>query len=149
MSKRKSCRAIIIENNSLVTMYRERENNVYYTFPGGGMEDGETFDSCIVREYREEFGIDVKPIKHVYTYENEKTIQYFYLCDWLDGELGTGVGEEFQEDRNRGIYVPTMMPITQIPNLPLMPPEIAKALVEDLKVNGVQLSNSVKEFKVE
>lgn len=148
MSKRKSCRAIIIENNSLVTMYRERENKVYYTFPGGGMEDNETFEECVIRECKEEFGIDVKPVKQVYLYENEKTIQYFYLCEWLSGELGSGEGEEFQSDRNRGIYMPVMMPIAKIPNLPLMPPEIAEALFEDLKNNSIQFSNKVKVFNV-
>lgn len=149
MSKRRSCRAIIIDNNSLVTMYREREDRVYYTFPGGGMEDNESYDSCVIRECKEEFGINVEPVKHVYTYENDKTIQYFYLCNWIDGELGSGEGEEFQADRNRGVYMPTMMPLTEMSNLPLMPPEVAKALVEDLKTYGVQLSNEVRVFNVE
>ena len=139
MDKRRSCRAIVIDNDKLVTMYRNKEGKIYYTFPGGGMEGDETKEACVVRECQEEFGINVKPIKHVYTYENDTTIQYFYTCKWLSGEFGSGAGEEFQEDRNCGDYRPTLMPIEDIPNLPLMPPEIAKLLVDDITQHGVEL----------
>jgi len=149
MSKRYSCRAIVIDENKLVTMYREKEDRVYYTFPGGGMEESETREQCVVRECFEEFGINVEPIKHVYTYENEKTVQYFYLCKWISGELGTGSGEEFQADRNRGVYMPTLMPIEKISELPLMPPEVARGLAEDLNQYGVNLSDTVRCFNVE
>ena len=149
MSKRYSCRAIVIDENKLVTMYREKEDRVYYTFPGGGMEENETKEECVKREALEEFGIIVEPVKHVYTYENEKTVQYFYLCKWVSGELGTGTGEEFEADRNRGVYMPTLMPVEKISELPLMPPEVAKALAEDLQTYGENLSDNVRTFNVE
>ena len=148
MAKRTSCRAIILEDNGLVTMYREKEDRVYYTFPGGGIDENETHEQCVIRECIEEFGITVEPIRHVYTYENEKTIQHFYLCNWVSGELGSGEGEEFAPDRNRGIYVPTMMPLKEISNLPLMPPEVAQALVEDIEKYGITLGTGVKVFNV-
>lgn len=148
MAKRTSCRAIILEDNGLVTMYREKEDRVYYTFPGGGIDENETHEQCVIRECIEEFGITVEPIRHVYTYENEKTIQHFYLCNWVSGELGSGEGEEFAPDRNRGIYVPTMMPLKEIANLPLMPPEVAQALVEDIEKYGIALGTGVKVFNV-
>ena len=148
MAKRSSCRAIIIEDNALVTMYREKEDRVYYTFPGGGINEGETQEECVIRECEEEFGIAVEPVRHVYTYENDKTIQHFFICKWESGELGSGVGEEFAPDRNRGIYVPTMMPLKEIGNLPLMPPEVAQALVEDLEKYGTALGTGVRVFNV-
>ena len=39
--KRISARAIIIHEEKLVSMYRERQGEVYYTFPGGGKEKNE------------------------------------------------------------------------------------------------------------
>ena len=42
MQKRVSCRAIIFNNERMVSMYREKSDRVYYTFPGGGMEENET-----------------------------------------------------------------------------------------------------------
>ena len=149
MSKRISCRAIVIADGGLVTMYREKEGRVYYTFPGGGRDEGETNEACVKREALEEFGITVEPLKHVYTYENEKTIQHFFVCKWVDGELGSGVGEEFQPDRNRGVYKPTLMPLEDITKLPLMPPEIVDVLSEDLKKYGEDLGDEFKEIVVE
>lgn len=149
MSKRVSCRAIVISDNKLVVMKREREGRLYYTFPGGGKEENETNDECVVRECNEEFGIVVKPQKHVYIYENSKTIQYFYVCDWVSGKLGSGEGEEFQEDRNRGTYEPMLIPLEDIEKLPLMPPEVASALVQDVKKFGIVFEDKVKTFIVE
>ncbi len=129
---RESCRAIIIHENKLIVMYREKNDRAYFTFPGGGKEENETNDECVKRECIEEFGIVVEPEKEVYIYEDEKSLQHFYFCNWVSGELGSGQGEEFSPDRNSGIYIPTMMPLENIGKLPLMPPEVAKALAEDI-----------------
>ena len=136
IQKRKSGRAIIFKNGEMVSMYREKEGRKFYTFPGGGMEAGETEQQCVKREVFEEFGLVVEPIKKVYVYESERSIEYFYVCKWLSGKIGDGAGEEFQPDRNRGVYVQTKIKVADIPNLPLMPPEVASVLVEDYKKHG-------------
>jgi ADP-ribose pyrophosphatase YjhB (NUDIX family) len=144
MEKRESCRAIIFDKNKMVAMYREKNNRVYYAFPGGGRNEGEDFLDCVKREVLEEFGIEVKPIREVYTYENDKTYQHFYLCDWVSGELGTGQGEEFQGDVSRGVYVPMLIENSKLSQISLMPPEVASALVNDLKTFGEKLDTKVK-----
>lgn len=148
MDKRISCRAIIIKDNKMVSMYREKGDRTYYTFPGGGKNNDEDLDACVVREVIEEFGMTVEPIKLVYTYEDEKSVQYFYLCKWVSGEFGSGVGEEFQPDRNKGVYIPTMIDLNNLTNLPLMPPEVKDALYEDFKVYGENLANETKKIGV-
>ena len=49
-------------------------NNNTYQFPGGHVDDGETNDECIVREIKEETGIDVEikeqPFLCIKTYDN-------------------------------------------------------------------------------
>ena len=42
MSKKERSRAIIIKDEKLVSMYREFDNRVFYTFPGGGKEGEES-----------------------------------------------------------------------------------------------------------
>lgn len=143
-TRRKSARAIVLIDNKIVSMYREKGDRIYYTFPGGGMDEGETEEACVEREVIEEFGMTVKPIKKVYIYEGKKSIEYFYVCEWISGEFGSGEGEEYQADRNRGVYKPTLIDVKDIPNLPLMPPEVAKVFVEDFKVYGDKLADEVK-----
>ena len=92
----------------------------------------------------EEFGISVVPIKQVDTYENKNNIEHFYLANWLSGEFGSGKGEEFQENRNNGIYLPKFIKISDIPNLPLMPPEVASAFYSDYMKNGKDIRKDVK-----
>ena len=50
---------------------RKRKNiSDYYTFPGGGLEDGETLEEGVIREIKEEFGITVKVVKKLYEMES-------------------------------------------------------------------------------
>ncbi len=142
--KRKRARGIVFLDGKLVSMYREFQGRVFYTIPGGGMEEGETEEECVKREVFEEFGLVVEPIKKVYVYESETSIEHFYVCEYVSGEFGSGQGEEFQPDRNRGVYIPSLLEIENIPNLPLMPPEVAKAFVEDFKLRGKDLRDDVK-----
>ena len=125
-------------------MYREKGDRVFYTFPGGGMEGNETEEECVKRELLEEFGIIVKPIKKVYTYESQNSIEHFYVAEWISGEFGSGQGEEFQENRNNGLYIPKLIKIADIPNLPLMPPEVAMAFYNDYIQNGKDIRDDVK-----
>ena len=148
MDKRKSCRAIVFIDNKLVTMKRIKDGRLYYTFAGGGLEDNESHSACVIRECEEEFGIKVEPVRHLYTYENDKTIQYYYLCKYISGEFGSGVGEEFMEDRNKGEYEPTLMSLQDVSILPLMPPEIAKSVAEDGENFYINYNENIKVFVV-
>ncbi len=58
-SKRPSVRGIIIKNNKLAMVYSTRDD--YYKFPGGGMEEGEEHHATLIREIREEVGMNVIP----------------------------------------------------------------------------------------
>ena len=51
---------IIDDNDNILLGYC---NNIYQ-FPGGHMNEGETIDECLIREVREETGIDIKDIPH-------------------------------------------------------------------------------------
>lgn len=145
LQKRIRSRAIIFKGDSIVAMYRENGGRKYYTFPGGGVEGDETLKQCVTREVFEEFGLVVEPTKKVYIYENERSVEHFYVCNWLSGNIGDGKGEEFDANRNNGLYVQTSIKIADIESLPLMPPEVAKALSKDYAKSGEFLrANPVK-----
>ena len=57
-------------------------------------------------EYKvDNIGRKVMQFNYPYDYENEISIEHFYICEWLAGEVGDGAGEEYQADRNRGACV--------------------------------------------
>lgn len=147
--KKTRVRAIIFVDDKIVSMYREREGRIFYTFPGGGLEGDESQKECVKREMMEEFGIVIEPIKKVYVYENKNGIEHFYICKWVSGDFGTGNGEEFDPTGNNGIYRPELIEIKKIPSLPLMPPEVATAFYNDYVKNGERLRDRVATFKVD
>ena len=119
----------------------------YHVFPGGGLEEGETLEEGTEREIKEEFGIEVKTTEKIYEYEftrkeNEKMgkaqKEYFFLCEYISGKLGTGDGPEFNKDpkyADRGNFIPEIIKREDIEKINLLPPEIKDKFVEDVK-NG-------------
>ena len=143
-TKRVRARAIIFDGEKLVSMYRERDGRIFYTFPGGGVEANETLTDCVKREVLEEFGLIVEPLKQAYIYDSSNSDEHFFICKWIGGEFGSGKGEEFSKTQTNGIYKPTFINIKDIPTLPLMPPEIAKQLLQDYEQNGKELCDNIK-----
>lgn len=87
---REAVRAIIVENRMLLMVYSEKNGD--YKFPGGGIEDGESHATALIREVEEEVGGQaieiIKPFGKVIEYdlsiEKEyevfKMTSYYYWC---------------------------------------------------------------------
>ena len=96
-------RAIIIKDNKILTIKRTKPNETYWCCPGGQVESGESNESALIRECKEELGLDVKVAKMYHEMESQKPAtkgqqEYFYICEILGGELGSGDGPEFQSN---------------------------------------------------
>ncbi len=121
-----------------VGVVKRTDYQEYYTFPGGGLEEGETPEEGTIREIKEEFGIQVKIVKKLYEIYSEKFQQkeIFYLCEYLEGEFGTGNGPEFSNDPNyadSGKYIPEIIKKEEVKNILLLPKNIKEKLIEDMK----------------
>lgn len=121
-----------------VGVKKSKDYQEYYTFPGGGLEEGETPEEGTIREIKEEFGISVKIVRKLdETYSkkfNRKEI--FYLCQYVDGEFGTGDGPEFSNDPNYadcGKYLPEIIKREEIASILLLPLEMKDKLIEYMK----------------
>jgi mutator protein MutT len=84
--------ALIFRNGKLLITQRHADAHLggLWEFPGGKREADETFEDCLVREIREELGIEIsagglfEEITHAYP---EKTVRLkFFICRLLDGE---------------------------------------------------------------
>ena len=134
------CRAIIIKDEKLVVMEREKNGFCYYAFPGGHVEKGESNEDCVKREVLEEFGIIVEPQKLVYVYEFNGQKQAFYLSKWVAGKIHKTDAEEYQPSQKNGYYNPTIVSFDKLGQINLMPPEITTQLISDYKAFGKNLS---------
>ncbi|MDP5277114.1 NUDIX hydrolase [Chengkuizengella axinellae] len=116
---------VLIEDNKVGLIKRVREDSVYYVFPGGGIEDGETPEEGAKREALEELGVKVNVSECISTIEFNGT-QYFFLAEIIDGDFGTGKGEEYtDENRQRGTYLPMWIEINKLSTIDVKPKEVA------------------------
>jgi 8-oxo-dGTP diphosphatase len=124
---------ILIKNNKVVLIKRNRDGQVYYVFPGGGIEEGETPELTAKREAFEELGVKVY-VKECFAKVDYNGIQYFFLADIFEGEIGTGRGEEFTDtNRNRGTYEPIWIELDQLSFIDIRPLEVAEKIQALLK----------------
>lgn len=90
--------AIIRDHHILLILHRSHaDGRSYWLLPGGGREDGESEEQCVIREMNEETGLDVKVERLLMDepalpgmYKNFKT----YLCTVLSGEPQPGYEPE-------------------------------------------------------
>jgi 8-oxo-dGTP pyrophosphatase MutT (NUDIX family) len=117
---------ILIEDNKLALIERHRGGRHYFTFPGGGVHEGETDEQAAVREMEEETGLKVRVIRKIAEIHFNKNPQPYFLVERVSGEYGTGTGDEFGEfDPVSGTYDPIWMPLAEILEKNVLPRELA------------------------
>ena len=132
---------VIIENEKSVLIQRIRDGSIYYVFPGGGIEKGETPQAGAKREALEELGVEVKVNECISKVEFNGT-QYFFLSEIISGTLGTGQGEEYtDEKRGRGTYLPMWVSIESLSSIDVRPNEVA------LKVQSLITKNTLSSMR--
>jgi 8-oxo-dGTP pyrophosphatase MutT (NUDIX family) len=119
--------ALIIQGDSIAVMERHRNGRHYFTFPGGGVDAGESSEQAVIREVLEELGLHVRVIRLVAEVWFRGNRQDHFLVEQTGGEFGTGNGVEYSEAYHpvHGTYRPTWMRIAELPANPVLPKPIA------------------------
>ena len=129
--------AIIAQGDKIILMRRERgfgkNKQIYYTIPGGGREEGEKIEETAIREIKEELGIDIKVKKLMYMLNTYMRIQYIFLGEYVSGILGTGEGEEYEEENYKkyGKYIPQVVSFEKLKKIKLVPETLKKEIIRD------------------
>ncbi len=97
---RPSVYGIVIEDGKILL---SSQHGIGYGLPGGGVDMHESFEQAVVREVKEETGIDVRPLQalgstdsfFIWKPESEierkayHSVMVYYLCQKTGGEIST------------------------------------------------------------
>jgi len=100
--------AILIENDRVAVIERHRAGAVYFIFPGGQVEEGGSPEDTLIREIKEELGLDVIVRRQIVEVKFHGEPQYYFLAEIVSGQFGTGEGEEMHNllSSESGTYTP-------------------------------------------
>lgn len=124
--------ANIVQEGKIALIKRIQEDETYYVFPGGGIEEGETPEEATKREIFEELGVHIK-VEHLIAKVEYKGTEYYFNADIVGGVFGSGKAEEF-EMKDRGIYIPLWLPIYELEKVNIKPYEVVESILEHYKI---------------
>ena len=78
-------------------MVRHQNNGrIYWTLPGGGVNEGESLEQAVVREVLEETCLDVKVVKFLFEEQYEYGVSYCFLAS-AKSEVEAKLGSDPEE----------------------------------------------------
>ena len=134
---RKAVRAIMLKDNALLVMRRNKFNQQFYSLVGGGVDMGESAEQALEREVHEESSI---------TFTNPRLViiedagpifgtQYIYMCDYVSGEpiLANDSEEAKITAIGQNLYQPQWLPLDELQDANLLPRELKEAVIHGLQ----------------
>ena len=85
--------AVIQTNTKYLIAQRNRNKHFafHWEFPGGKVDNGETFEIALQREIKEELSIDIKILKKISSQKHKddkiNVNVHYFLCEHSDGKI--------------------------------------------------------------
>lgn len=114
-------------------MHRYNHGDEYWVLPGGGVEEGESFEEAALRELREEMSIEGM-IEEKLTELTDRNggKHVIFLCKYVSGEAKLGESsEEAKKFSSEQKYIPEWIEAERLPDLTFYPVE-AKELLHEI-----------------
>jgi 8-oxo-dGTP diphosphatase len=123
---RQAARAIVIHDDKVLLMYREKNGKSYYSIPGGKVEGSEDLEQTVEREINEETSIKVRVEKLLGSFEDEKKgkAQHIFLCSYIEGSpslKSDSVERGMMNENPNNLFKPEWVPTSKIPELTIKP----------------------------
>lgn len=134
---RKAARAVVIHNQNILLMKRNKFGTQYYLLPGGGIEVGETADAAVLRELREEASLRLANPRLIYIEDagDPYGIQYIFLCDYQDGDVKLDP-RSAEAELNKGgqnLFEPLWVPVSKLAGLPFRSETLKQELLRTFR----------------
>ena len=134
---RKAARAIIIKNDELLLMHRNKFGHEYDILIGGGIELAESPDQAILREIKEETGVEVSQPRLVFIEKAPEPygMQYVFLCNYISGEvrLDPEATEAKINQLGKNLYQPVWRKYSEFISLPFRSESLKRAIITGIK----------------
>jgi len=134
----KASRAIIFENGKMLVMQRNKYGSRYFTLVGGSAFDNETMEQALVREIREETGMEVIRATLVFIEEHPAPYneQYIYVCEVAPhGAVAVQHTSEegYMNSLDANVHTPMWIEMHSFAALDFRTPQLQKAILKSLK----------------
>lgn len=144
---RRAVRAIIIKDDKLLVMHRNKFGTEYDTLPGGNIEIGETPEQALYREVAEETMVQFSDPRLVFIEHSDPIYgdQYVFLCTYVSGEpqLHPESEETHINKMGENLYDPKWLSLTELQQAPFLSDALRNQILGSLK-NG--WPENVQEF---
>ena len=130
-------RAIIIEDDKLLAMFRDKYGSQYFTLPGGRVNEHESQEQALIREIKEETELDVISAELVLVEEDDtNNPQYIYLCS-VAPHTDVAIAEHSEEDKlnklGMNIHKPMWLNTRTLKTLQFRTPQLLEFLIKGIK----------------
>ncbi len=146
---RKAARAIILHNDNILVMHRNKFGQEYDILIGGGIEIGETPNDTLLREIYEESGVSVTDPRLVFVERASEPygVQYIFICNYVSGEpnLDPESTEAKINKMGQNLYQPVWRTFEEFSQLEFRSKPLKEAIINGLK-NG--FPNQPKSFPI-
>lgn len=134
----KAARAIIIENNMLLVMHRNKSGSQYTTLVGGQSQGSETIEQTLAREIKEETGLDVIAARLVFIEKHRPPYneQYIFLCTvapHIDVAIHSASEEGFMNQIGINTHAPVWVDAEGFRRLAFRTPQLQAAIMHALQ----------------
>lgn len=134
----KAARAIIVEGDKILVMYRNKHGSEYFTLVGGQVADGETIEQGLSRELKEETGLVATGARQVFVENHAEPYnqQYIYVCEVAphdDVAIQETSEEGYMNRLDANVHKPLWVDVASFEKLPFRTPALQAAIVYGLR----------------